>query len=271
MNDNVCRFVPTNSSGDALHTVNYVYETTKRGNAVPATYSMYKINYVVDGEASVVCGGVEKRVKKGDIFFILPSVLYTVSGNDDFKYAYISFLGIRASAVMEKLGINKRNFVFTDFRELEKVWLDGLSVANELIDLVSEGVLLYTLARIGDRCTVIASDRKASDYEERFLLIKKYIDDNFSDSNLSLDKIAPEFSYNKKYLSSAFKKHFKIGVTEYLTVVRINHACMLMDQKYTGVSDIAFLCGFDDPMYFSKVFKKRMGISPKAYMNNVKR
>ena len=108
MNDNVCRFVPTNSSGDALHTVNYVYETTKRGNAVPATYSMYKINYVVDGEASVVCGGVEKRVKKGDIFFILPSVLYTVSGNDDFKYAYISFLGIRASAVMEKLGIKSK-------------------------------------------------------------------------------------------------------------------------------------------------------------------
>ena len=97
---------------------------------------------------------------------------------------------------------------------------------------------------------------------------KKYIDENFSDPELSLEKLSGEFSYNKKYLSSAFKKLFRVSLSDYLCTVRINHACVLIDRNYKSISDIAFLCGFSDPMHFSKVFKKKMTMSPREYIKS---
>ena len=57
-----------------------------------------------------------------------------------------------------------------------------------------------------------------------------------------------------------------MGVWEYLNIVRLNHAFVLMENGHTSVQTIASLCGFNDALYFSKVFKQRMGVSPREYM-----
>ena len=62
-----------------------------------------------------------------------------------------------------------------------------------------------------------------------------------------------------------------MGVSEYIATIRIQYACTLMEQGLSSVSDIALLCGFSDPLYFSKVFKKRMGISPRAHINEIRK
>ena len=59
-----------------------------------------------------------------------------------------------------------------------------------------------------------------------------------------------------------------IGISEYITAARIQNACTLMNQGFLCVSDIASLSGFRDPLYFSKVFKKTIGSSPKAYISS---
>ena len=101
-------------------------------------------------------------------------------------------------------------------------------------------------------------------------LIKKYIDDNFSDTELSLEKIGSALSYHKKYVSSLFKKTYHIGITEYLNLARIQHACTLMEQGFTSIRDIAQLCGFKDPLYFSRVFRGRLGMAPREYLAGLK-
>lgn len=157
-------------------------------------------------------------------------------------------------------------FCFSGFEDLLPLWQKGIAFSDAFSDLVSESVLLHTFAAIGER-TAENRAKKLSAGADPFLRIRKYIDDNFSDPALSLDRISQQFSYNKKYLSATFKRHFGLGPAEYLNTVRIHHACVLIDRNYTGVGDLAFLCGFKDPMYFSKVFKKKMGLSPREYIN----
>ena len=55
-------------------------------------------------------------------------------------------------------------------------------------------------------------------------------------------------------------------MVEYLQSLRIQHACAMMEQGFTAVADIASHCGFDDPQYFSKVFKRHLGLTPTQYI-----
>ena len=264
--ENICKFIPVSSTTDIIQTLNFVHET-KRHVPVEEKIAIYRIHFVTGGTGSVRCGGVRKELRKGDLFFAFPAVPFVLEGDEDFSYMYISYIGLRANAVMERLGINSRNFLFPDFGELADIWYSGISLKCDLLDLMSESVLLHSLALIGERAYVGQERTEMTRTADAFLSIKTYIDDNFSDSTLSLEVISEKFSYNKKYLSTAFKKHFKIGVTEYLNTVRVNYACELIRQGYTSVTDISSLCGYRDALYFSKVFKRKTGESPKNYMN----
>lgn len=264
--DNICKFIPVSSTADIIQTLNFVQET-KIHAPVEERLAVYRVHYVTGGHGSIRCGGVEKSLCAGDVFFAFPAVPFVLDGDAEFHYMYISYIGIRANSVMERLGICSRNFVFPDFGELAPLWTRGISLNCDLLDLMSESVLLYTLAQIGERAYVPPDRTETAKSAETFLMIKKYIDEHFSDSTLSLEQIAAKFCYHKKYLSTAFKQHFKIGVAEYLNTVRINYACELMRQGYTSVTDIASLCGYRDALYFSKVFKRITGDSPKKYMS----
>lgn len=263
--ENICKFVPVSSNNDVIHTINFVYEKENPGNILPVTNSVYRVNLVVSGSAAVTQSNIRKNVKKGDIYFIFPSVPYTVECDDDFSIMYISYIGIRANAIMDRLGITSKNFYFEADEEVYKLWKRNIDVSNVVIDIACESVLLNTIAYVGDIISTSGDDNFNASVD-KFMLIKKYIDENFSNPDLSLSKLSEEFSYNKKYISSAFKKHFKIGISKYLYTVRINHACVLIDRNYKSASDIAFLCGFSDPVHFSKIFKKEMGVSPRDYI-----
>ena len=263
--ENICRFVPGNPLPDVIRTLHFVYETQRTREEKPCTAACARACLVTEGTATVQSNGVRKQVQRGDLFFILPAVTYLIEGDDRFCYLYISYIGLRAAVLAERLHITPQNFFFPDFSELEPLWRQGIAVRNEFSDLISESVLLHTFAAIGERTAENRENRPVAG-TENFLQIRRYLEEHFSDPALSLERLAAEFSYNKKYLSASFKKHFNLGVTEYLHILRINQACALMEEGYRGIGDIALLCGFRDAMYFSKVFRRRTGLSPKEYI-----
>lgn len=263
---NICRFISTNNSPDPIQTINFVYERETSEITRPKIESVYKVCLVTGGKAKIHFESLEKEVAKDDIFFIMPALPYTISCDDEFEYMYITYMGIRAGMIMERLGINRHNFLFEGYSELARLWKDGVACKTALVDLVSESILLYTFSSIGNRILIDEEKEESAASGNIVLAVKKYIDANFSDSELSLEKISKLFAYNKNYLSTAFKRAFKTGIRDYLNLVRINNACALMEQKYTNIEEISSLCGFNDRMYFSRVFKQRMGVSPKQHM-----
>ena len=263
--ENICRFVPGNPIPDVIRTLHFVYETNHVGEGQLLTSAYAKACLVTEGTATVQSGMVRKEVRRGDLFFILPAVPYLIEGDGDFCYLYISYIGLRGSVLAERLNITAQNFCFPDFSSLEPLWWQGIAAGTEFSDLVSESVLLRTLAAVGER-TAENREKRPLAGAENFLQVKRYLEEHFSDPALSLERLAVEFSYNKKYLSASFKKYFKLGVTEYLHVLRINQACTLMEEGYRGIGDIALLCGFRDALYFSKVFRRHMRVSPKEYL-----
>lgn len=262
--NNICRFIPCHNDYEAIHTINFVLETKPQKYDGLKSNSVYGIHYVTAGEGLLHTPGSLRLLKRGDIFFILPAIPFAIESKQDFRYMYISYMGARANMIMDKFNITGQNCIFHDFEEVESFWEDSLKANPALFDLRSESVLLYTFAVMGAR--FLEEEGREKRMTEAPALIKKYLDDNFSDTELSLQKIGDALSYHKKYVSALFKKTYHIGITEYLNMVRIQHACALMDQGFTSIKDIAQLCGFKDSLYFSRVFHNRMGVSPREHM-----
>lgn len=84
--------------------------------------------------------------------------------------------------------------------------------------------------------------------------------------NITLDDICKKIYYSKTYLNDVFKKHKKTTIKQYYTSLKIAEAEKLLKNN-VSTKEITYLLCFDSPNYFEKVFKKKKGISPKAYRN----
>jgi len=72
-----------------------------------------------------------------------------------------------------------------------------------------------------------------------------------------------------KYLEESFKKKTGMTIQQYHTDLRIHEAARLLRSTLLSVSEISAMIGYQDPLYFSNVFKKATGYSPRAYRNNI--
>ncbi len=92
-----------------------------------------------------------------------------------------------------------------------------------------------------------------------------YLKDHLSEDN-SILVICNKFGISQPYLSKIFKTFLGYTYNEYLTELRIERAKhMLRDQKSPLIGEIAVTVGFADQFYFSKVFKNKVGCTPREY------
>ncbi len=94
---------------------------------------------------------------------------------------------------------------------------------------------------------------------------KQYIMDHYSESGLSVDEICTHLGVGTTYFSSVFKKDTGCSFVSYLTQIRMEEAQRLLDTTDEKSYIIAGLVGYDEPNYFSYVFKKQFGVSPSKY------
>lgn len=93
---------------------------------------------------------------------------------------------------------------------------------------------------------------------------QEYIAEHYSE-NLTLGEVAEHVGISGGYLSTLFMQCLGKGFVDYLNEVRIERACCYLEQNYLKNYEIAYKVGFHDEKYFTKVFKKIKGMTPKEY------
>jgi AraC-like DNA-binding protein len=265
--ENICHFASYKNENYSIHMVNMVYETERASFDEEAKKASYAMHLVVSGEGFLKNKAGVFPIKKGDIFFTFPGVSYTVSGNESLSYMYISYLGIKANMIMDKLGISLENSLFSGYENIIDIWFSGLQIAKDSVnEWITESLLLYAFSHIGNRVLSMKRDAFVNSLVGK---IKRYIDENYFDTELSLDSISKNNLYSAKYISRQFKKELKIGVCEYIQTVRIQNAISMFRSGFRSVSDVSMKCGFSDSQYFSKIFKKKMNLTPREYISKL--
>lgn len=114
-------------------------------------------------------------------------------------------------------------------------------------------------------CINVKQHYQSQDKIER---TKKYIQENF-DQTISLEELAQMNELSATYFSNLFKESTGYTVVDYITNVRLNKAKHLLQENQHSLKEISYMIGYNDPNYFSRVFKKYYALSPKQYQQAI--
>lgn len=114
------------------------------------------------------------------------------------------------------------------------------------------------------RCKAVFSHIHSTDTAHIVPLIKQYIRKNY-DQDITLVSIASEFFFNPSYLSHMFKQQTGGNLSSYIEEIRMKEALKLLQMQKLSIGQVARMVGYNDPNYFSKIFRKHTGFSPARY------
>lgn len=128
---------------------------------------------------------------------------------------------------------------------------------------VEQVVEWMTIFRDG-LCEVLKSKRKT--YKAHVITnVQKYINNHVTEK-LSLNEVAGVFGLSPNYLSILFKKNCRLGFSEYIAQEKVTRAKFLLLEQDKKIYEVADQLGFESAFYFSKVFKKVTGLSPRDFI-----
>lgn len=265
MSESICRFLSSQEDHSSIKAIRFVYETDFEQLRQPFISSFFYLHIVTDGSALMHDGRSYYPLEPGSIYFSFPAHPYEIRDAQAFRYIYISFMGPGVAPLMEKLHISPDISVYQGYDHLCPIFASAIRQARTSnASTLALGLLLYTMGLLA------AGDTGNSHKPQQlFTAVADYVDTHYTNPSLSLKVLAAEFSYTDKYLSSLFVKHMKIPFHTYLLNLRIQRAMILLQEPDCSIAHVAGMCGFANPLYFSKVFKKRTGWTPTEYIQTV--
>lgn len=165
--------------------------------------------------------------------------------------------------------------IFTVVLKITNLYqLDTKEIFGEELNYISTVLGLHSLNQIHkwftNNCIKISEQIQVGRMDSGKTLTnkaKQFVEENYSDSSLSVETLCAELHVSPAYFSTIFKKEAKTSFISYLTDIRLQEAVKLLDTTMDKTYIIASKVGYMEPNYFSYVFKKKYGISPSKYRN----
>lgn len=236
----------------------------------------YQLIYVAAGKGYFYFNeDVETVVNAGNMVFYRPTEFqkYSYYGKDAPEIYWIHFSGWDIEGLLKKYGIDFReNFIFSgvnsDYAHLfKKIILELQLQKNFYIDTINMYFkeILIMLGRFIDNNSLVAESSSPLEIEKAVAYFYEHYNEN----------INIEEYVNSTYISnSLFFRKFKLytGMTplQYILDIRLSNARKLLETTDYSIGEIALIIGYDNALYFSRLFHKHIGVSPKEYRKSVK-
>ncbi|MBN2851155.1 MAG: response regulator [Clostridia bacterium] len=184
---------------------------------------------------------------------------YVGSGNITAKECQLYFLQISSFLIIQA----------------EIFQIDSSVLFKEVSELFTKIISFATMEQVRNWFTNICLElrveftrKRATSTQKLVNKAKDYIEKNFEDSELTIQKLADAFFISPSYLSMIFKKELETTFLQYLISVRLEKSKELLENPENTISEVAQKVGYPDISYFSYFFKKNVGVSPREYKNS---
>ena len=231
----------------------------------PVTYSVtrhshssWELIYWTGGEGCFAFDGFSLPYREGDMVIIPPFIVHSNVGTK-------GFTNIHLNIADPTLNLKEPTLIRDDSNHFIR---DAFNAAFYHFSLApgKPSVLLSSYANL-IICQILANQ----DAPQRTPLVEEItgcIIRNYPDENFELDVFLHQLPFNYDYIRKLFKKEIGVTPHQYLSDIRLQTAAenlVISDGQGVSVSEIARICGFKEPLYFSRMFKKKYGLSPSQY------
>lgn len=240
----------------------------------PAIKEHFKIHYIHKGKGIFRTGNKIFHLKEGQCFLICPNTIsyYKADGRDPWSYSWCAFDGMNAEAYLKRADLtsDKPIFEYGKDSEINNCFRGMIQAANyeKSSDLRLQSLLYLFLATLIDEAVLDLSNEKFKTNKNMYVnKVIDFIQINYS-HEIRIFELARYIGLDRKYISKVFKDTVGVTIQDYLISFRINKSKEMMKDRQLSIGDIARSVGYENPLIFSKMFKKINNISPSEYRKN---
>ncbi|WMJ86263.1 AraC family transcriptional regulator [Anaerocolumna sp. MB42-C2] len=238
----------------------------------PGIRNFYLIHHVITGKGVYQTGKSIYEIGAGNTFLIYPNteVTYYADENDPWEYYWVGFNGNDAGIILNQTAFTKDNpVIYTDLENNFTSLLTDIfnSKGNDAFSKIRmSGLLMLALSSF----VKTESQKQVNHNVSAIYLIKamEYIEQNYS-RHLTVQDVADYTGISRSQLYRLFMGQYRQSPIHIIMEYRIRQACQLLSTTKLSISSVGYSVGFEDSLYFSRVFKKIMGFSPKEYIRQI--
>ena len=197
----------------------------------------------------------------GDFIIFEPNYTYSYQGEGETSYLFVHFSGSEAKELIQSKGLPFATPMHIGIHTSIKSRFEYLFQEFMILDLESPQIMTALLNEI---IALTSRYIKGTSMKKIPLKSIQYINFHYTE-NLTVKQLADIENMSLTKYRQLFKKHTGVSPLDYIITRRINAACRMLETSNCSISEIAAKSGFSDPYYFSRIFKKKMGISPHKY------
>ena len=235
----------------------YYYQTDRKAWKNNGINNSYVLSYQVSGHYDHKFGSDILEVKADTLFFIPKSTPYSVQCKSQGKSICVNFSG--------EIDLPPTVYDCSDRPEIKLEFLKLMNYKNlhSKVNYCEAAAIVYSLFSFLYK--ISESEYVAHDTRSKLEKARQFINEHYTDTSLKISDVAEKFGIGEKYFRVCFKKVYNVAPSQYIISLRLQSAEKFLTESDLNISEIAFLSGFCDVYYFSKMFKSRFSLSPKEY------
>ena len=235
----------------------------------PAGRLDYQLLYMVSGHADYLLDGEWQTVGEGKIVLYRPQVpqFYRTYSQVPMLCRWVHFSGTEAASLLEECGMGQGNLFSPGLCPAAEALLKSMVVEilhrEPMYRIVVESQFRQAMALFG-RQMAQRKGSVASSSRQRILSIVEYMNRHYFEP-LQTEELAARCELSKYHFIHLFRMCMGMTPYSYLIRIRMERAETLLQTGDMTVQEVAFVCGYNDPLYFSRAFSRHFGVSPTDY------
>lgn len=215
----------------------------------------WELIYNAKGAGTMEIEGKQYPFSEGSVLLCPPGMCHSKYSENAFEDYYVTFTDPSLARQVYTLEDKNAQEIFHILQVLYSLFYQGASksVCNALFDALMH---------------IVKPQLEETVTDKYVQMLRRAIVDSFTDPEFSLEKTCSQIPQNIDYLRRNFKRIVGVTPHQYLTRLRMDNAKHILTESpemKVYIRDVALRCGFSDPLYFSRLFKKETGVNPSQW------